>query len=79
MKTIKEWVDTLPTDIREMAYINTKIDVLKNKGLEPSLYKGISGAFIWDLTPEKHMFWSLVAKGQFDEARQLLTDNTTKP
>lgn len=79
MKTRKEWIDTLPEDIRERAYKYTEKDMLGL--LKPTLFEAISGAFVWDITSEKHKFWSLVAKGEFDQARQLLINktNTAKP
>ena len=77
MKTRKEWIDTLPDDIRERAYKYAEKDILGR--LEPGLFPAISGAFVWDETPEEHEFWSLVARSKFDEARVLLTKNTTKP
>lgn len=77
MKTTKEWIDTLPTDIRERAYNYTENDKLEN--LEPTLYQAILGAFDWSVTAEKDKFWLLVARGKFDEARKSLTKNTTKP
>lgn len=77
MKTRKEWIDTLPEDIRKRAYKYTEKDILED--LLYSLFKAILGAFPWSKTSEGHLFWSLVAKGKFDEARELLTNNTTKP
>ena len=76
MKTTKEWIDTLPQDIRKMAYTHTENDILEI--LEHSLFEAILGAFVWDEKIEKKNFWHLVAKGQFDEARQLLKTNTEK-
>lgn len=73
MKTTKDWIDTLPEDIRERAYKYTKKDMQGN--LESMLSEAILGAFVWAKTSEGHKFWSLVAKSQFDDARQLLTKN----
>lgn len=80
MKTIKEWFATLPDDIRERAYINTPSDHLEyyEECSRSTLYAAIGGAFIWYKTPEGYEFWALVARGKFDEARELLTENTTK-
>ena len=72
MKTTKEWIDELPEDIREMAYIHTENDILED--LEPSLFEAILGAFVWDEKIEKNRFWHLVAKGEFDQARTFLAN-----
>ncbi len=77
MKTTKEWIDTLPADIRERAYKHTEERWLKK--FSATLRDCILDAFSWNETPEKHIFWSLVAESKFEEARQLLTKNTTKP
>lgn len=70
MKTRKEWIDTLPQDIRERAYNHTENYRLET--LEPTLYLAILGAFLWDGTDEGNLFWHLVARGEFDQARALL-------
>ena len=77
MKTRKDWIDTLPEDIRERAYRYAEKDLLGR--LKHTLSEAILGAFVWDETPEEHEFWSLVAKGKFDESRELLTKNSAKP
>jgi hypothetical protein len=79
MKTKKDWIDTLPEDIRERAYNYTEKS--RQGNLEYSLFEAILGAFLWDKTSEGHNFWLLVAMGKFDQARQLLINktNTTKP
>jgi hypothetical protein len=76
MKTTKEWIDTLPQDIKERAYNHTENDRLEN--LEPSLSEAIFGAFVWSEKPEGHKFWYLVSRGEFDQAMAWL-NNTTKP
>ena len=73
MKTRKEWIDTLPWDISERAYKYTEKDILED--LISSLFEAIFDAFLWIKTSEGRKFWSLVAQGKFDEARQLLTKN----
>jgi hypothetical protein len=70
MKTTKEWIDTLPQDIKEMAYSHT--DNFSTKLLKSTLSEAISGAFLWDGTDEGHEFWHLVSEGKFDQARELL-------
>lgn len=70
MKTRKEWIDTLPEDIRERAY--KYIDDLSSTLLHSTLYFAISCSFVWGETAEGHRFWYLVSKGKFDEARALL-------
>jgi len=73
MKTTKEWIDELPEDIRERAYKYTEEYWLKKNST--TLSACLSGAFIWDGTPEKHYFWLLVSNGKFDKARELLIKN----
>ena len=70
MKTEKEWIDTLPQDIRERAY--NCADNFSTRLLKSTLVEAISCSFVWDETSEGHEFWYLVAKGEFDEARELL-------
>ena len=70
MKTTKEWIDTLPQDIKERAY--NCIDNFSSTLLKPTRYQAIACSFIWEETSEGNMFWHLVAKGEFDEARELL-------
>ena len=69
MKTIKEWVDTLPDGIRTRAYKYKSKSWLRPK---PSLREAIMSAFIWRNTAEGVSFWSLVSKEDFHEARALL-------
>lgn len=76
MKTTKEWIDTLPQDIRERAYKYT--DGLSLTLLQSTLCCAISCLFVWSKTSEGYKFWSLVANGKFDQARQLLKTNTKK-
>jgi hypothetical protein len=76
MKTIKEWIDTLPQDIKERAY--KRIENCKLTLSKDTFYDALLCSFVWDETYERHKFWSLVAKGEFDEARQLLINKTNK-
>ena len=64
--TIREWIDTLPSTVRDRALANT-VAMEKKDGddiltrLEPSLYHALSGAFYWEHTPEGHNYWSAFA------------------
>lgn len=70
MKTRKEWIDTLPEDIRERAHKHTYD--FSTKLLKSTLFDAIACSFDWDETAEGHRFWHLVSKGKFDQARELL-------
>lgn len=56
MKTIKEWLNELPSPHRGQAFQNAK------KGKLPLLCKNVlealEDAFIWDDTKEGHIYWS---------------------
>lgn len=71
MKTIREWLETLPDGIRERAIKNaedSKWDVLGQ--CDDSLSQALRGAFIWSDTKENHAFWSEV-----DDKAMGLRDN----
>lgn len=55
MKTIRAWLEELPEEYREKALNNYK----ESKFPEPvpSMSKAIWGAFVWNDTPEGHIFW----------------------
>lgn len=75
MKTTKEWIDMLPQDIQDRVY---KYKAKNKLNLNATLYYGLANSFVWYETSEGNEFWYLVAKGNFDEARQLLKTNTEK-
>jgi hypothetical protein len=56
MKTIKEWLNELPEDIKVRAIKNTEDDILNAPAL--SLEVVICGAFQWYGTPEGVEFWA---------------------
>lgn len=67
-KTIREWFELLPTDIRNKAISNTKPHLLETTDFK--LYTAICGVFNWNESPEGHDFWEEIedraGKGEFD-------------
>lgn len=66
MKTIREWLEALPPDIRERALANVKAQrrgrTLASK--QPDLEDAILTLFIWHVTPEGFRYWNDVSKGK---------------
>ena len=56
MKTIKEWLNDLPEEVREKALRNARKDSLDVKRI--SFKKALAGAFIWYKSPEGHKYWN---------------------
>ena len=71
MKTIKEWMDDLPADIRKRAY-RYKSKTWEYK--EEVLHYAISTGINWRSQDNKEGrdFWYLVSQGEFDKARAAL-------
>lgn len=70
MKTIREWLNDLPEDIRVRAFRNAKPELIE---LEKSnLERALSGAFVWSDTIEGHEFWDLVSQCRYAAARLTL-------
>jgi len=71
MKTIKEWVDTLPEDIRKRA-CRYKSKTWEYK--EDVLHYAISTGINWTSLDNKEGFdfWYLVSQGKYNEARAVL-------
>lgn len=62
MKTIQEWLDTLPDGYRERANANLYSTDRLIKPCDPgrsekTMSAAISAAFEWLFTPEKYQFW----------------------
>jgi hypothetical protein len=57
MKTIKEWLETLPEPYRSQALKNG-IDMGKERS---SLFKAINSAFVWSNSKEGFDYWRMVA------------------
>jgi len=71
MKTIREWLNELPEDIRVRAFRN----VVKPERLEwegSNLKQALMGAFDWRDTSENHDFWELVSQCRYAAARLTL-------
>lgn len=66
MKTIREWLETLPDDIRDraLANVNAQRAELHMDLVEPSLSEAVHGAFSWLLTPEGCDYWFNVSCGK---------------
>lgn len=58
MKTIKEWFNDLPEDVREKALKNTNEAVLKQKSI--NLKMALLGAFTWEFSPEGYEYWKSI-------------------
>lgn len=57
MKTIKEWLETLPEPYREQALNNSKeMNITLNSKVE-RLTSAISFSFIWSNSPEGFDYW----------------------
>ena len=56
-KSVKEWLEELPEEIRDKAISNTKAALLEENAKDDSLKGAIAGAFIWGETPEGHKYW----------------------
>ncbi len=67
-KTIKQWLETLPSPIKEKALANLDVDVIDSK--EGSLSDALFYAFEWDRTKEGDRYWNAINKivqaGDFD-------------
>ena len=67
-KTVKEWFELLPIEIREKAISNTKPHLLESTDFKLSM--AICGAFNWNESPEGHDFWEKIEdrarEGEFD-------------
>jgi hypothetical protein len=59
-KTVKQWLEELPEEIRDQAISNTKPTLLEQDAIAESLREAISGAFIWDDSPQGHKYWEEV-------------------
>jgi hypothetical protein len=59
-KTIREWFNELPEDIREKAIANTREDELDE--LDSSSRNAMLIAFLWSKSPEGHSYWSDISK-----------------
>lgn len=55
MKTIEEWYNELPEDVREKAINNTSESLLKER--DESIEDALFGGFTWAETPEGHKYW----------------------
>lgn len=66
MKTLKEWLEELPTEVKEKALNNVyKLNINPELALryrEESLKSAIMGAFIWMETEEGNDYWYNIYK-----------------
>ena len=69
-KTIKEWFEQLPPDVRENAIANTAKHVLHQPA--DSLFMAINNAFVWADTPQGHEYWQAIYNG----AESVFYENT---
>jgi len=64
MKTIRDWIEELPYEIRLKAYDYDKSSWDSDA---ETMYQAISNAFTWRKTEEGARYWDLVATGEYDE------------
>lgn len=58
MKTIKDWLQELPEDIKEKALLNYSTeDPSKEDDNYDLMSEALFCAFVWSGTPEGHDFW----------------------
>ena len=73
-KTIKEWFEQLPPDVRENAMENTPLHMLDRR--VDSMWMAVNNAFIWDDTPQGGLYWSAIcdtaSRGGYDAKNQEL-------
>ena len=74
MKTIRQWAEELPPNIKERFYSNMefqgKMDRFNDN--HDSFEDAILSSFRWNKAPEESGYWGLVSEGEFDEAENLL-------
>lgn len=60
MKTVEQWAQELPEDVREKFLANMVRDngEIGLKLISPSLGHAIAGFFVWRKSPEGHDYWS---------------------
>lgn len=70
-KTISEWLQHLPVDIREKAIANCKADFKDNEEFngmmklrDISVGEALASMFTWKNSPEGHDYWSEIAKNE---------------
>jgi hypothetical protein len=71
MKTVREWLYTLPPKIRDRALEEAiKLPYNNLERMSPSLLDSLRGAFDWSNTREGWEFWSRIASGQAEVDRR---------
>lgn len=58
MKTIREWFQELPTDVRIKAETNARPSAMSVKA--PTLASAIGGSFVWAESPEGQVYWEQI-------------------
>jgi len=74
MKTIEEWLQTLPVEYRDKALANLKLK--KSYLRRRTLSMAILGAFLWSESPEGFDFWRKVYNQILEQEQQSVS---TKP
>lgn len=67
MKTVLEWLKTLPKKQSKQAIANTSHEILR--GSEKSLSEALLGAFAWDLSTEGNSYWLEIYKKVLKEEK----------
>lgn len=60
MKTILEWFDMLPVDIRAKAFRNIILQNIIHDKQVHSIIAAFTNAFTWEDTPEGYRYWNNV-------------------
>jgi hypothetical protein len=58
MKTVKEWLDTLPKELTKGIKFDKSEIIYNKKSKFPTLSDAILVGFVWDLQKEEWDFWS---------------------
>jgi hypothetical protein len=69
MKTTHQWLMELPEPIKTKALLNVERQK-RGRWLNyerDSFFGAIDEAFLWDRTPEGHLYWLEIAEGQFSD------------
>jgi hypothetical protein len=72
-KTILEWLNTLPSPIKERAVRNYDPNCSRNHDRN-NVTEALEWAFWWDKSPEGNDYWYKVFNGYYTEAEALLQD-----
>ena len=68
IETIEDWLHALPTDCREKALSNYKLQNKEQASRQASnLGAALTGGFVWDKSPEGHKYWENIRNQIWEE------------